>query len=118
MLSSGRFCRGRARVIIECPSCNSKYNYDEERFERRPSKKIKCARCQTIFDIHNPAFAPVEAAVDVGDSTYTSRQEDPRNSAPAPEANEPEVQPQTGKNEVAPQLPQGKRLSLAILDGP
>jgi hypothetical protein len=118
MLSSSRFCRGRERVIIECPSCNSKYNYDEERFERRPSKKIKCARCQSIFDIHNPAFAPAEAAVDVGDSTYTSRQEAARDSAPAPEANESEAQPQPGRSEAAPQLPQGKRLSLAILDGP
>jgi predicted Zn finger-like uncharacterized protein len=105
-------------VIIDCPSCHSKYNYDEERFERRPSKKIKCARCQTVFDIQNPAFAAREpVAVDVGDSTYASRQPDARKEEPAPEP-PPEIRSHTGKSEVALHLPTGKRLSLAILDGP
>lgn len=104
-------------VIIECPGCHSKYQYDEERFERKPSKKIKCARCQQIFEIHNPAFEVRQpAAAPVGDSTYTARPEPkagPRESteqSPVPERH-------TGKTEAL-QLPAGKRLSLAILEGP
>jgi hypothetical protein len=103
-------------VIIECPSCHSKYQYDEERFERRPSRKIKCARCQRIFEIHNPAFAPKpEAAVEVGDRTYTSREQ---RAAPPPETTEQTPLPERRPQPDALQLPAGKRLSLAILDGP
>jgi predicted Zn finger-like uncharacterized protein len=104
-------------VIIECPSCHSKYQYDEERFERKPSKKIKCARCQQIFEIQNPAFeerqpAPVEA----GDRTYTARTE---TKVRLPEPTEQSAIPErrTAKAEAL-QMPAGKRLSLAILEGP
>lgn len=104
-------------MIIECPGCRSKYQYDEERFERKPSKKIRCARCQQIFTIQNPAFAPREAtAADIGESTYASRSE-PLREVPS-DAAEPAPPSFTGRHEPAPQLPVGKRLSLAILDGP
>jgi predicted Zn finger-like uncharacterized protein len=103
-------------VIIECPNCHSKYQYDEERFERKPSKKIKCARCQEIFDIHNPAFTPIESVkVDRGDSTFASKTEDARRTTPHETTEQSPIPPKT---EVALQLPAGKRLSLAILDGP
>ncbi|HEY0371512.1 MAG TPA: FHA domain-containing protein [Thermoanaerobaculia bacterium] len=104
-------------MIIECPSCHSKYQYDEERFERKPSKKIKCARCTQIFEIRNPAFdEPPAVAVEVGDRTYTAKTE---SKARIPESTEQSPIPEhnTGKNEAL-QLPAGKRLSLAILEGP
>jgi predicted Zn finger-like uncharacterized protein len=105
-------------VIIECPSCHSKYQYDEERFERKPSKKIKCARCQQIFEIENPAFhASLPASVDTGDSTYASKAEDPRRTAPY-ESTEQSPLPQPKVEPGTLQLPAGKRLSLAILAGP
>lgn len=105
-------------IIIECPSCHSKYQYDEERFERKPSKKIKCARCQQIFEIHNPAFAPKEPEeVAIGESTSTSRGEKTSTSR-LPEQDTTAQAPLPEKPAGAPQLPQGKRLSLAILDGP
>ncbi|HEX2832793.1 MAG TPA: FHA domain-containing protein [Thermoanaerobaculia bacterium] len=104
-------------MIIECPNCHSKYQYDEERFERKPSKKIKCARCQQIFEIHNPAFArPEPAPIEVGERTFTSRDPKPMH---APDTTEQSPLPErhTGRTEAL-QLPPGKRLSLAILDGP
>jgi predicted Zn finger-like uncharacterized protein len=116
VLSSRRASAEVRNVIIECPSCHSKYQYDEERFERKPSKKIKCARCQQVFDIHNPAYMPVPAKVNVGDSTYASKAEEPRRTAPY-ESTEQSPLPQP-KVENALQMPAGKRLSLAILDGP
>ncbi len=120
MLSSGTSAEVDSNVIIECPSCHSKYQYDDERFERKPSKKIKCARCQQIFEIHNPAFAPREpAAVEVGESTFASKHDSTRSSKPSVPHETTEQSPiPTGKTEAALQLPQGKRLSLAILDGP
>jgi len=100
-------------VIIECPGCHSKYQYDEERFERKPSKKIKCARCQQIFEIHNPAFQAPATPVEVGDRTMAGKVETPR----VPESTEQSPLPQPKKPDAL-QLPAGKRLSLAVLDGP
>lgn len=104
-------------VIIECPGCHSKYQYDEERFERKPSKKIRCARCQEIFQIRNPAFEVRQpAAVQAGDSTYTARAEArPRAAESTEQSAVPERR--TGAMDAL-QLPAGKRLSLAILEGP
>ncbi|MFP5247749.1 MAG: FHA domain-containing protein [Thermoanaerobaculia bacterium] len=113
-------------MIIECPQCRSKYQYDEERFERKPSKKIKCSRCQQIFEILNPAFAPREAEpVAAGDATYAARERrepgaretQPTKSAPLPhESTEQSPIPEPAPSAL--QLPAGKRLSLAILGGP
>ncbi|HEX6084550.1 MAG TPA: FHA domain-containing protein [Thermoanaerobaculia bacterium] len=101
-------------MIIECPSCKSKYQYDEERFERKPSKKIKCARCQQIFEIRNPAFAaPAPAPEKAGDRTMAGRTETPRVPDTTEQSQIPQVQ-----TPGALQLPAGKRLSLAILEGP
>ena len=106
-------------MIIECTSCHAKYQYDEERFERKPSKKIKCAKCQTIFEIHNPAFAAPKAERPVGESTAMRR--DPPKEAPKPEAStsESSVPAQSASPQGGPlQMPVGKRLSLAVIDGP
>ena len=111
-------------VIIECTHCHSRYQYDEDRFERKPSKKIKCAKCGTVFEIHNPAFAKkVPAAVAEMDSTMAGRpREAPKTqNRPAPppqESTEQKPLPRdTGKTTTGLQMPAGKRLSLAIIDG-
>jgi predicted Zn finger-like uncharacterized protein len=49
-------------LIIQCPSCQARYNYDESRFAGASAKKIRCTRCTTIFQIVNPAGAPPAAA--------------------------------------------------------
>jgi hypothetical protein len=107
-------------VIIECPSCRSRYQYDEERFERRPSKKIKCARCAQIFEIHNPAFAPREPApAPAGESTFTKKHEETTSTKlPPKQETTTEQSPIPQPVASALQLPAGKRLSLAILEGP
>lgn len=104
-------------MIIECPSCQAKYNYDEDRFDRKPSKKIKCARCANVFEIHNPAFA-------TKDDTDPRNELDATSAKPAPKVIETTEQSplpnarRTDQNEPALALPAGRRLSLAILDGP
>ena len=108
-------------MIIECPSCHAKYQYDAERFERKPSKKIKCARCQQIFEIFNPAFAaPAPAAAESGESTFAKRHDATQTAQKiptTPDTTEQSPIPQP-KGDGALALPTGKRLSLAILDGP
>jgi predicted Zn finger-like uncharacterized protein len=109
-------------VIIECPNCHSKYQYNEDRFERKPSKKIKCAKCGTVFEIFNPAFAPAAppppkpSGAAIGDQTFHSRERKPPPPDPVTEASAP--QPATSAPAPGLELPAGKRLSLAIIDGP
>jgi len=106
-------------MIIECTSCHARYQYNEDRFERKPSKKIKCAKCGNIFEIHNPAFAEAPAPApserpSAGDMTF-ARREDPR---PAPQPQPEQEERSTGTAAPGPQMPAGKRLSLAVINGP
>ena len=131
----------RSSVIIECSNCHARYQYDEARFEQKPSKKIKCAKCGTVFEIFNPAAAndaPAEAPAapatkpaaapaakpapapakpksGAGDTTHASR---PKPAEPATAEREP-VDDDRPTGGIVPelQLPAGKRLSLAIIDG-
>jgi hypothetical protein len=104
-------------LIIECTSCHARYQYDEERFERKPSKKIKCAKCASIFEIENPAFAP-RPEPSSGDSTVTRHSE---TRTPASEPQDTTAQTPLPKEDTGPiptlQLPVGKRLSIAIIAG-
>jgi predicted Zn finger-like uncharacterized protein len=110
-------------MIIECTSCHARYQYNEDRFERKPSKKIKCAKCATVFEIHNPAFAEKPLATPAaperapaGDMTFARRDE------PIAAAAMSDPQITSEKHEApkvtAPQMPVGKRLSLAVINGP
>src|SRR5207253_496067 len=104
-------------LIIECTNCRARYQYDEDRFERKPSKKIKCAKCGTVFEIHNPAFASPRAA-ETGDRTYAKPpQKDTTTESQIPTRDESEKPRSTGQVPGGPQMPQGKRLSLAVING-
>lgn len=107
-------------MIIECPSCHARYQYDEERFERKPAKKIKCAKCTTIFEIKNPAFAepePAPVAPDRFERTFTRRDE-PKPAKEETTEQSPLPEKSTDQMPVELKLPEGKRISLAIIAGP
>jgi pSer/pThr/pTyr-binding forkhead associated (FHA) protein len=103
-------------LIIECTSCHARYQYDEERFERKPSKKIKCAKCQSIFEIQNPAFTP-KPETSVGDTTFTRRDETLTRAPETPDTTAQSPLPKDTGPLLTPQLPKGRRLSLAIIAG-
>jgi predicted Zn finger-like uncharacterized protein len=106
-------------VIIECTNCHARYQYDEDRFERKPSKKIKCAKCGSVFEIHNPAFAAKKPAAD--NESTAARRDATNITKPKPKAEDTTAQSPLPQKETAPappsKLPEGKRLSLAIIDG-
>lgn len=106
-------------IIIECPNCHARYQYDEERFERKPSKKIKCAKCATIFEIQNPAFAKSTPPVspDRFEQTFTRRDEAKRAKQDTTEQS-PIPEKDTDQLPAELKLPEGKRISLAIIAGP
>jgi predicted Zn finger-like uncharacterized protein len=106
-------------LIIECPHCHARYQYDESRFEGKAAKKIRCAKCQQVFEIKNPrATAPAAARPspdDQLDLTVAKRLKTKEEPLPEPVQTAPVDKP---PGDDKPRLPPGKRLSLAIIDGP
>jgi len=53
-------------MIVVCPSCQSRFQYDEARFQGAPSKRFRCPRCSHVFEAVNPSLAaPVEVPAPV-----------------------------------------------------
>lgn len=42
-------------MIVVCPQCASRFQYDESRFQGAAHKRFKCPKCSHIFDVANPA---------------------------------------------------------------
>ena len=50
-------------MIVVCPACEARFQYDEQRFEGVPKKRFKCPKCAHIFEVANPAMtSPVPDA--------------------------------------------------------
>jgi predicted Zn finger-like uncharacterized protein len=101
-------------VIVECDRCHAKYHYDEDRFAGKPSKKLRCSKCQAIFEVFNtrayeagPAVRPPVAS---GETMMRRSKGDSSGArTPAPE------HPRAPR---APKLPEDQKLSLAVIAGP
>jgi len=117
-----RLLLSAAPVIIQCNHCSTSYQYDEARFEGKPSKKIRCAKCHEVFEIMNPEAGVQHAPAPAhdGQSGEAANFDETRTAPRRPKTfNEPlPVVPATGKQQAAPRLPDGMRLSLAIISGP
>lgn len=101
-------------MIIECSSCNARYQYDEAKFEGKASKKIRCAKCQQVFEIHNPSAPRGETRSEL-DMTISRQKRPTFHDEPLPEV---EQKAESGRSEEIPlALPVGKRLSIAVIDG-
>ena len=44
---------GMKAIVVECDHCFARHRYDEAKFEGSPSKKLRCAKCQTVFEVYN-----------------------------------------------------------------
>jgi predicted Zn finger-like uncharacterized protein len=89
-------------VIITCPSCETKYRYDERRFEGAASKHVKCTSCGFTFDAPNPAYEPTKSRG--GGSA----------EPPPPHTDDAiELEPES----PLPPLPADPRYSLAVIAG-
>ena len=98
-------------MIVICPSCSSRFQYAEERFQGVRSKRFQCPRCSTVFEVLNPGLpgqpevlpTPMEVAEPRPTET-TSRKERDAMLASA------------GLGDAA--MPANVRYSLAFLTGP
>ncbi len=105
-------------MIVECDQCHAKYHYDEDRFAGKASKKLRCSRCQTIFEVFNTRAYEAQPAVKTPlatDETWIRKSGDaPREEPGRDAAREGERRKTSG----ALKLPTNSKLSLAVIAGP
>lgn len=112
-------------MIIQCDHCHTRYSYAEERFEDKPSKKIRCAKCREVFEVRNPALAESGGGMPTMEQKLPPSKAKPGEQTLAGrrrhlEDSEPDIPDDTGSFNFStvPSLPENQRLSLAITDGP
>ena len=125
-------------MIVVCPSCQSRYRFDETKLGDRPKVKTRCAKCGGSIEIQNP----ISSATMPPDLPAPPPPPPPTPAPPQPEeaqrTQETPVQPGapapssaaagggTGEATVAGgdahqmgllQLPTDRRFSLAVIQG-
>ncbi len=99
-------------MIVECENCHAKYHYEEERFGGKASKKLRCSKCQAIFEVVNTrayeAGPAVRPPVFSGDTHLRRSREGSAEPVSRPPA----------KARGTPRLPDDLKLSLAVIAGP
>jgi predicted Zn finger-like uncharacterized protein len=56
-------------MIIVCPSCQSRYRFDESKLGSRPRVKSRCAKCGAAIEIENPTLGSSTMAPDAAEPT-------------------------------------------------
>jgi predicted Zn finger-like uncharacterized protein len=118
-VESGRGSKERV-MIVSCPSCSARYQYDESRFGEVSTKKLKCSKCGVIFEVTKPSARPAEVGQTalgpqpgpapkprVTDETTKEFELDKLRASGSDEASLPQLAP----------LPRGRRYSLAVILG-
>ena len=118
-------------MIIVCPSCQSRYKFDETKLGDRNKAKTKCAKCGTAIEIENPALSNVT----LPPGTFPSKPAPavpgtaPARSTPGGDTDtkrrRPEDEPPGGGTVTGKdlhkagvlELPKDKRFSLAVIQG-
>jgi predicted Zn finger-like uncharacterized protein len=106
-------------VIVECDQCHTKYHYDEERFAGKASKKLRCSKCRTIFEIFNTREyegQPVHPPAIAGETMTRRSSELSREDGAGKK--EPATPPVRSKPAAPLRLPTEFKLSLAVIAGP
>jgi len=47
-------------MIITCPACSMRFQYDETRFAGVHSKHFRCTKCNAVFDVPNPSLMKIK----------------------------------------------------------
>jgi len=116
-------------VIITCPDCDTKYRYDERRFDGEVAKKVKCTSCGFTFEAANPALesnAPTD--IGIGEQPPTAPPSTGEWGAelsdfevptpiPVPEVAPPKPAPEPEEEAPIAALPTDPRYSLAVIAG-
>lgn len=119
-------------MIITCPECETKYRYDERRFDGKTTKQVKCTSCGFGFEVANPVLEAADSGVSdeagageklksADDSGASWNPELANGSAQSPPAEPVAVTttPEPGPEDDSPMppLPRDPRYSLAVIAG-
>lgn len=130
-------------MIVVCPSCSARFQYDEARFQGARSKRFRCPKCAHVFEAENPSYVPAPTTV-FNAEAYAAKMnrppaaEGPPSGPPPPPAfpplvTQPELDSEPSGQETAARhdreamlasagirskVPSGMRISLAYLSGP
>jgi predicted Zn finger-like uncharacterized protein len=105
-------------VIVECDQCHAKYHYDDERFGGKASKKLRCSRCQTIFEVVNTRAYEVQPALRAPIAPDETRIRRPGDASKSPTPRSRPSAPEVRKPAGELRLPADVKLSLAVIAGP
>ncbi|MCM2256477.1 MAG: zinc-ribbon domain-containing protein [Vicinamibacteria bacterium] len=97
-------------MIVECPSCQSRYRFDESKLGGRVRVKTRCAKCGGSIEIDNPGGAtlPPEPEPEPGADTRRASIARPKSEATGHDLEKMGVL----------ELPRDRRFSIAIIQGP
>jgi predicted Zn finger-like uncharacterized protein len=122
-------------MIVACPSCQSRYKFDESKLGDRPKVKTRCSKCGGTIEIENPLLGASTVPADDLLPPPAPPPVAPPAAAPGPDdslrTKQTPVQPpaaagQAGSATIAGgdahrmgllQLPKDKRFSLAVIQG-
>lgn len=116
-------------MIVACPSCQSRYKFDESKLGDRPKVKTRCSKCGGTIEIENPLLGSTTLAPDeppappppppapAGDEMMSTRRTPVQPAAPRSEAGMATIAGGDAQRMGLLQLPKDKRFSLAVIQG-
>jgi predicted Zn finger-like uncharacterized protein len=119
-------------MIVVCPSCQSRYKFDESKLGDRPKVKTRCSKCGGTIEIENPVLgsatmapeplepsppAPAPAAVSTPAPAESLRTQRTPVQASPPETGSATISGGDAQRMGLLQLPKDKRFSLAVIQG-
>jgi len=109
-------------MIVMCPACQARFQYDDSRFGAAVSKRFKCPKCSHVFEVVNPALALPPPEETLSRPITTPMPEEEPEPRPAPAARTTAKRDRESMLAAAGiqgvGLPSGLRFSLAFLTGP
>lgn len=114
-------------MIVVCPACQARFQYDDARFGEARVKRFKCPKCGHIFELANPlmtapAVWPSPEETLSRPLTGAVPSEEPTPAVPLPPARTTAKRDRESMLVAAglqrPGMPPGLRFSLAFLSGP
>jgi predicted Zn finger-like uncharacterized protein len=110
-------------MIVVCPSCQSRYKFDESKLGDRPKVKTRCSKCGGAIEIENPLLGsstiPAEspAPPPAADESLRTRQTPVQPPPPRSEPGSATIAGGDAHRMGLLQLPKDKRFSLAVIQG-
>jgi predicted Zn finger-like uncharacterized protein len=122
-------------MIVVCPSCQSRYKFDESKLGDRPKVKTRCSKCGGTIEIENPVLGSETIPADPPELPAPPAPPAAPAPATAPDENlrtrqtpvqPPDPRAEAGSATIAGgdahrmgllQLPKDRRFSLAVIQG-